>query len=193
MYRNRTILLFLVWFFGYMTVYIFAGGLTILLGDVGFQFPKNGLIVASGIFGFVIAGFIASLLGDKIERKQWLPISAVITLIGGIMISKGISNLALAIVGTLVLFTGTNIWVPISYAWVSESFPTRARASGFALADGLGHIGGGIGLLIVAVMVALTSNILIVFIVIILFQIISAIISQFGPSTANKRLDEISP
>jgi MFS family permease len=192
MYRNRTILLFLVWFFGYMTVYIFAGGLSTILGNF-FPFPENGMIVALGIFGFIIAGVISSQLGDKLERKRWLPISAVITLIGGIAIAEGTTNIEVGVLGAILLFTGTNIWVPITYAWVSESFPTRARASGFALADGLGHIGGGVGLLIVAALLTSGLAILPLFIVIAIFQIISAVISQFGPSTSNKRLDEISP
>jgi MFS family permease len=193
LYRNRTILLFLVWFFGYMTVYITAAGLTSLLAGVGFKAAEGGTVVALGIFGFVIAGVIASFLGDKMERKYWLPISAVITLIGGIAIAEGVNNFPLAVAGAVVLFTGTNIWVPITYTWVSESFPTRARATGFAMADGLGHIGGGIGLIIAGSLLAINTSTLVLFIIIALFQIISAIIAQFGPRTANKRLDEVSP
>lgn len=193
LYRNRTILLFLVWFFGYMTVYITAAGLSSLLAGVGYGFPENGMVVAIGILGFVAAGVISSFLGDKLERKLWLPISAAITLIGGIMIASGVNDFSLAVSGAILLFTGTNIWVPITYAWVSESFPTRARATGFALADGLGHIGGGIGLIIVGALLTSHFTILELFIIIALFQIISAAIAQFGPRTANKRLDEVSP
>ena len=193
LYRNRTILLLLVWFFGYMTVYITAAGLSSLLVGVGYAFPENGMVVAIGIIGFIVAGIIASFLGDKMERKYWLPISAVITLIGGVAIAMGVNNFPLAVTGAVVLFTGTNIWVPITYTWVSESFPTRARATGFAMADGLGHLGGGIGLIIVGALLASGQSILALFVIIAIFQIISAIIAQFGPKTANKRLDEVSP
>jgi len=194
LYRNRTILLFLVWFFGYMTVYITAAGLAPLLVGVGYAFPENNIVVAIGIFGFLVAGVIAAFLGDKMERKRWLPISAAITLVGGIAIGLGSNNLPLAVLGALIVFTGTNIWVPITYAWVTESFPTRARATGFALADGLGHIGGGIGFIIIAsALLSLNLSALELFIIIAIFQIISAAIAQFGPKTANKRLDEVSP
>ncbi len=87
LYRNRTILLFFVWFFGYMTVYINAAGLSTILAGAGFAFPENGIVVALGIFGFVVAGVMAFFLGDKMERKLWLPISAAITLVGGILSS----------------------------------------------------------------------------------------------------------
>jgi MFS family permease len=126
------------------------------------------------------------------ERKLWLPISAALTLIGGVAIAFGVNDFPLAVAGALVLFTGTNIWVPITYTWVSESFPTRARATGFAMADGLGHIGGGIGLIIVGALLASGQSILALFVIIALFQIISAGIAQLGPQTANKRLDEVS-
>jgi len=197
-YRNRTILLFLVWFFGYMTVYINAAGLSSILAGAGFGFPENGMIVALGISGFVVAGIMASFLGDKMERKFWLPISAAITFIGGLVIAFGINNLTLAVLGAFLIFVGMDFWVPISYTWVSESFPTRARATGFALADGLGHLGGGIGLIIVGALLSIMTkgsmqSILVLFIIIASFQIISAIIAQFGPRTANKRLDEVSP
>jgi MFS family permease len=198
MYRNRTILLFLVWFFGYMTVYINAAGLSSILAGAGFGFPENGIIVALGITGFVVAGIMASLLGDKMERKLWLPISAAITFVGGLAIAFGLNNLTLAVIGAFLIFVGMDFWVPITYTWVTESFPTRARATGFAMADGLGHLGGGIGLIIVGALLATmksgsVQSILVLFIVIASFQIISAVIAQFGPRTANKRLDEVSP
>ncbi|TRM93675.1 MFS transporter, partial [Sulfolobus sp. A20-N-G8] len=89
----------------------------------------------------------------------------------------------------------------ISYTWTAESFPTRARSTGFAMCDGLGHIGGGIGLIAVASFVSslissgvTTSLVIEVFIIIGVFQLISTIIAiSAGHKTANKRLDEISP
>jgi MFS family permease len=195
LYRNRTILLFLVWFFGYMTVYIIAAGLSPILAEVGYKFPENNIVVALGVFGFVIAGVLAAFVGDKMERKLFLPIAAVITFVGGIAVASGVNNLALAVTGALLIFIGMDFWVPIAYAWVTESYPTRARATGFALADGLGHVGGGLGLIIVAAgLTTIFKNaILPLFVLIAAFQIISAIIAQFGPKTANKRLDEVSP
>ena len=198
MYRNRTILLFLVWFFGYMTVYINAAGLSSILAGAGFGFPENGIIVALGITGFVVAGVLAAIVGDKMERKKWLPISAAVTFVGGLAIAFGLNNLTLAVIGAFLIFVGMDFWVPITYTWVTESFPTRARATGFAMADGLGHLGGGIGLIIVGALLATmksgsVQSILVLFIIIAMFQIISAVIAQFGPKTANKRLDEVSP
>ena len=176
-----------------MTVYINAAGLSTILAGAGFAFPENGIVVALGIFGFVVAGIMAFFLGDKMERKLWLPISAAITFVGGILIAFGISNLGLAAIGALLIFIGMDFFVPITYTWVTESYPTRATATGFAMADGLGHLGGGIGLIIVGALLSImksasVESILVLFVIIAMFQVISAIIAQFGPKTANKRL-----
>jgi MFS family permease len=81
----------------------------------------------------------------------WLPIAAVLTIIGTIMIAAfASSNFALAAIGSIITFFGFNLWVPMTYAWSAENYPTRARATGFALVDGVGHLGGGVGILFIA-------------------------------------------
>lgn len=192
LYRNRTILLFVIWFLGYMTIYTVAAGATVILAAVGFPFPENNIIVAVGIIGFVIAGILAAFLGDKMERKRWLPIAAIITLIGALLVGSGTTNFTVAAVGITLIFLGMDFWVPITYTWVAESFPTRARATGFALADGGGHIGGGIGLIITAALIT-SLPLMGVMLTIAGFQILSAVVAQAGPKTTNKRLDEVSP
>ena len=196
-YRNRTILLFLVWFFGYVTIYIISAALSPLLVALGFPFPENGMIVALGVFGFVLAGLFVVSIGDKMERKLWAPVGAVITTVGAISIGFfGLGNFGLATLGAFLIFVGIDIWVPITYAWSTESFPTRARATGFALADGVGHLGGGIGLIAVAAVISLLLPVfgtIGIFLVVALFQTISAALAQMGPKTANKRFDEVSP
>ncbi|MCL5067880.1 MAG: MFS transporter, partial [Thaumarchaeota archaeon] len=135
--------------------------------------------------------------GDKMERKLWAPVGAVITTVGAISIGFfGLGNFALATLGAFLIFVGIDIWVPITYAWSAESFPTRARATGFALADGVGHLGGGIGLIAVAAVTSLLLPVfgtIGIFLVVALFQAISAALAQMGPKTANRRFDEVSP
>jgi MFS family permease len=122
-----------------------------------------------------------------------LPIAAAVTFIGGIFVAFGVNHFDIAVTGAFLIFFGMDFWVPIAYTWVTENFPTRARATGFAMADGLGHLGGGIGLIIVGALIASGLPILTLFVIIAMFQIISSVIAQFGPKTANKRLDEVSP
>jgi Major Facilitator Superfamily. len=199
-YLRRWIVLMLMWFFGYITVYTNAAGLTTILSALGYPPPEAGMIAALGVLGFIAVPLVLIFLGDKMERKIWVPISAAISLLGGITLAFSGSNLGLAVLGAMILFFGIDLWIPISYTWTTENFPTRARVTGFGLADGLGHIGGGIGAFAVALQIGSilsggvnSSSSLEVFMLMISFQVISALISLAGIKTAKRRLDEISP
>jgi MFS transporter, putative metabolite:H+ symporter len=214
LYLKRTILLAVVWFLGYVTVYAIAQGLTSLLASILPPPPglppaaaaaavagEAGVIAAFGTFGFVGCTIFAFFYGERLERKLWLPISAVLTLIGGLMIAVfASSNFALAAIGSIITFFGFNLWVPMTYTWSTESYPTRARATGFALVDGIGHLGGGVGILFIAPLIpglikayGATTGSVIIFVIIAAFLIAAAIIAQFGTPTRQKRLDEVSP
>ena len=145
LYLRRTILLVIVWFLGYVTVYAIAQGLTSLLDGMHYPPPESGMIAAFGTFGFIATAVFAYFFGERLERKLWLPIGALLTLIGGVLIGvAGPNNFGVAAIGAIITFFGFNLWVPMTYTWSTENYPTRARATGFALVDGIGHLGGGV-------------------------------------------------
>lgn len=214
LYISRTIFLVIVWFLGYVTVYAIAQGLTSLLVEMlplpaglpvaaaaGAVAGEAGMIAAFGTIGFILCAIFAYLFGESLERKIWLPIAAVLTLGGGILIAlTAATNFPLAVLGSIITFFGFNLWVPMTYTWSTESYPTRARATGFALVDGIGHLGGGVGILFIAPLIPVlmkslggTTGPVVIFVIIVAFLIVAAIIAQFGSSTRNKRLDEFSP
>src|SRR5437764_8096942 len=214
LYLMRTVLLVVIWFLGYVTVYAIAQGLTTLLAGI-LPPPANlpppaaeaavageaGVIAAFGTFGFLATAIFAYFFGESLERKLWLPIAAVLTLIGSILIAGfAFSHFALAAIGSIITFFGFNLWVPMTYSWSTENYPTRARATGFALVDGIGHLGGGIGILFIAPLIptllaslGTTTGPIVIFLIIDAFLIVAAIIAQFGTATRRKRLDEVSP
>ncbi len=102
------------------------------------------------------------------------------------------STIGVAFIGSILIFAGFNMWVSPTYAMSAESFPTRARTSGFALVDGVGHIGGGIGVLAIAPVLPHMST-LGALMLISSFLVIAAIIAQFIPHTRGRSLDDISP
>jgi MFS family permease len=205
-YLRRVILLFVMWFFAYMTVYSIAAGLTVILNALGYAPPEAGIIAAMGTIGFILCGLFAFYFGERLERKYWLPIGAALTLIGGVLIAIAgrptsatvTGSVVLAFIGSIVLFFGFNVWVPITYAWSTENFPTRARTTGFGIVDGIGHIGGGVGLVVItgSVLPQLDSGpngVLYAFLLIGAFLVVAAVIAQFGIATRGKRLDAVSP
>jgi hypothetical protein len=131
-YVRRILLLVTMWFVGYVTVYAFAAGFTSLLTALGYAPPEAGVIVAVGAFGFLGCAVAAALWAERLSRKVWLPISAAITVLGGIVIAAGGDTRGIAFIGAAIVFFGFNLWVPMTYARSAESFPTRARTTGFA-------------------------------------------------------------
>jgi len=192
-YLRRTLVLLFMWFFAFITVYGIGAGLTTVLASLNYPPPEAGLIAAVGTFGFIAVALFAYRFGEALERKYWLPISAVLTIIGGLIIAlSGTGNFAGAAIGSIILFIGFNLFVPMCWAWSAENYPTRARASGFALVDGIGHIGGGVGILVLAPLIPKMGPV-ITFLVFGGLLVVSSAIAQLGTATRSKRLDEVSP
>jgi MFS family permease len=198
LYLRRTLILLPVWLFGYVTIYTISAGFTSVLATLGYPPPEAGLITAIGGLGFLLCALFAAAFGDRLERKWWLPIGTVITLVGCVMVALGgqFSNPhaipLVAFLGSIILFFGFNVWVPMTYTWSTENYPTRARTTGFGIVDGVGHIGGGFGMLVVAPVIPLLSP-LPALLLIGGFMVIASVIAQFGIATRGKRLDEVSP
>ena len=192
-YLRRTLLLFSMWFVAFMTVYTIGVGITTILATLGYPPPEAGMITALGVFGFIACAVFDYGFGERLERKTWLPISAVLTIIGGLIIAlSGASNFWVTVIGAIILFIGFNLFVPMAWAWSAENYPTRARATGFALVDGIGHIGGGVGILLIAGNIT-TLGPVGTFLVIGGCLVVAAIIAQFGTATREMRLDAVSP
>ena len=192
LYRNRTLLLTTMWFLAYITVYSFAAGFTTLLSALKFPPPEAGLITAVGTFGFVLCAVVSYAHGERMERKHWMLLAALITLAGSLLIAFGGREFSLAILGSVIVFFGFNLWVPIVYAWSIEHYPTRARTTGFALVDGIGHLGGGIGIFVIAPLIP-KIGVVGSFLLIGSFLVLAALVAQFGIPTRSRLLDEISP
>ncbi|WP_081411946.1 MFS transporter [Alicyclobacillus herbarius] len=191
-YLRRILLLFFVWLFSYITVYGFSGGMTSLLVGLHYGEGEAGMITAVGVIGMVLSALLAFWIGEKLERKAWLVISALTTMVGGVIIGLAGHNLPVAMIGSIILFLGENFWVPIAYAWTSENFPARARTSGFGLVDSVGHVGAGIGIWAIAPLVTpmgVTKG----FLFISGFLFIAALIALVGIRTKDRALEEVSP
>jgi MFS transporter, putative metabolite:H+ symporter len=191
-YLLRFFVLVFMWFFAYVTVFGFSAGGTSLLTALHYPPSEAGLIIAVGAFGFLACALFAVAFAERLERKLWLPIGAVITIIGSVLVAEAGTSSLVAFLGMGVVFFGFNIWVPMTYTLSAESFPTRARATGFGLVDGLGHLGGGIGVLLIAPQLPHMS-VLGAFLLVSGFLVVAAVIAQFAVNTRARRFEEMSP
>ena len=151
MYLRRVVLLVLVWLTGYVTVYGFSAGFTSVLTAQGYEPPEAGVIVAVGAFGFLLCaarrGPVLGAPGPQavaadLRRRSRSP-GCVVIAAAGDTLGDRVHRLG----GHLLRLqpVGADDLRPLR-----RSFPTRARTTGFALVDGVGHLGGGIGVLLIA-------------------------------------------
>lgn len=193
LYLKRTILLMVIWLVGYITVYSLVAGVTTLLAALGYSLSQAGIIAAMGTLGGILCAIVAYFYSERLERKYWLLIAALLNIAGGVIVAlSGSSNMGLTSLGSVLLSLGAYLWLPTTYTWSTENYPTRARATGFALVDGVGHVGGGIGVVYIASL-AVKLGPLGTFLLLGCLLLMAAFLAQFGMATRSKRLDEVSP
>jgi MFS family permease len=192
-YRNRVLLLTVVWFAGYATVFSYSTGSTVVLTSaLHFTAPVAGMITAVGGLGFIAQGLFSARFSESLERRYWLPVAAVLTTVGAVLIAELGQHITWAFIGSFIVFFGFNVWVPPTFALSSESFPTRIRSAGFGLVDGLGVSGGAMGVLVIAPVVPHLSP-LPALLVVSSFLWVAAALAQFSPRARNRVLEELSP
>ncbi|PMP97806.1 MAG: MFS transporter, partial [Nitrososphaera sp.] len=109
------------------------------------------------------------------------------------LLAPAVGDMALALLGSFVYFLGFNMVMPIAFTVTAELFPTRARASGFALSEGLGHIGGAISMFAASAILYITSDSLLALLAVTSFQVAAAVLIQLAPRTTARILEEVSP
>lgn len=140
-YRGRLLLLVAVWFVYYVGNY---GWLTLnanLFTDKGYSLTDSiTYLLISGI-GFLVGAYATTHFTDRIERKHSIAVIAVAWGICLLVIGFFVSPAIIIVFGFLASAT-IGLLVPLLYTYTAEHFATNARASGIALSDGLGHLGG---------------------------------------------------
>ncbi|MDR0479379.1 MAG: MFS transporter [Burkholderiaceae bacterium] len=143
-YLSRLTLLFALWFFWYISAYVWLGlGPTFFVAH-GYTLTKSILFLLATSVGTPVGALLATALGDTYERKH--------SVLAGMLVWT-FSFVAIGVIDTPVVITlsvflisaSLGFFLPLLYALTAESFPTRARATGIALTDGLGHLGGAVG------------------------------------------------
>lgn len=139
-----TLLLFFIWTILYFPVYGFATEGIPLLVQSGYTLEISTTISFSGVAGAIIATLIASQLSDRISRK-W--VAAIVTFVlAACAFALGFHVATWLIVLTVILLSfQTAMFTAVFYVSTAEHFPTAARNTGLACADGLGHVGGVVG------------------------------------------------
>ncbi|EPZ45403.1 MFS transporter [Alicyclobacillus acidoterrestris] len=142
-YVWRMIILLLYWFLWYVGDYAYLGMAPTVLVQSGFGLGNSiGFSAISGI-GFIVGALYVLFFGDSIERKYSLIGMGIIGAVAVIIAGFAPSPIMVIVAGFLFTMTIAMLSA-IGYIITAEHFPTRARSSGLAMCDGIGHLGGAI-------------------------------------------------
>ncbi|WP_284285403.1 MFS transporter [Alicyclobacillus fastidiosus] len=143
-YIGRVILLLVMWFVWYLGCYTWLGMAPTFFVDKGYTLTGSiGFMLAASI-GYPVGSILSTWLGDRFERKYTILVGMVVWTVGFLAIAF-FSSPSLIYTAVFVLSGSLGFFLPLMYALTSESFPTRARATGVSLTDGIGHLGGAVG------------------------------------------------
>jgi len=198
-YGPRLAVVATFWFLDYTLAYGFLGFAPLIFVTSGFLFTSAVWYIGLGSFGYIIGAISMTFIADRWERK-FLVIIAIIPAIISVFIFAWaliIHSDILITLGALLASFATAFAVP-AYTYTAEIFPTRARATGFALSDGIGHFGGAIVPFIFSAVVVLSASDIVstgskFFIILGIAEIIAALVLLAGPKSTNIRLESLSP
>ncbi len=187
-YLRRVIVFFGLWFFWYIGNYGF-------LGDAATLFKAQHLsagttYLAIGAIGYPVGAAIMIAGIDRYERK-WLLLSSSLVWLAGMLLVGSAGSEAVVIIGAFLASTALGMFLQAGYTYTAESFPTRARASGFALCDGIGHGGGALGGLYLPNLITALSFFA-GFALIGVTGLIAGLIALAGPAASGLALEKVS-
>ncbi|WP_434569913.1 MFS transporter [Pseudomonas sp. Z3-8] len=195
LYRQRTMVIWSVWFFALLGFYGLTSWLSALLQQSGFAVTQSVyytvLISLGGIPGFLMAAWLVERWGRK-------PVCVITLLGGGVMaFLYGQSavfggNVTLLISsGLLMQFFLFGMWA-VLYTYTPELYPTSARATGSGFASAVGRIGSLLGPLVTGLVFPITGQGGVFALGALCFAVAAGVVWLFGMETRGKTLEELS-
>lgn len=189
-YAKRLAVFIPMWFLWYIGNYGFLGDAADLISSHGAQIGGSILYLAIGSIGYPLGTILMSLAVDRLERNVLILASTVIWLAGMVLVAT-FAGPATIYVGAFLASLALGAYLQVAYTYTAESFPTRARSTGFAFSDGIGHAGGAAGALLLPVVVGAWSFFA-GFTLIGITGVLAGIIAMVGPAATGQHLEQVS-
>jgi putative MFS transporter len=159
-YGQRTLLLLTVWILAYSGIFYGFGGYEPSLLHAYHLSPGNtfGVILVSTIVGGGVGVGFCSWLGERVERRNTILVAALVNVAALAVLYFIHSVVAAYVLLTLSWGAATTLLFNL-YNYTAASYPTRLRATGMGLTDGLGHLGAVFGPIVAGALFAATEHV----------------------------------
>lgn len=191
-YLGRWLLLMFIWIFIYLSDYAWLGLAPTLLVDKGYSMTSSIVFLLATGIGYPVGALFSTWLGDRFERKYSIIIGVLVWVVGLVLLGIFPSPAMIYIDG-FILSVALVFFFPLLYALTAESFPTQARATGVAMTDGIGHVGGALApILALATYAAFgAAGFKMAFFYMAVTALIGAILLPFGLAATKKSLEVV--
>jgi putative MFS transporter len=152
-------------------------------------FMVTTLMTAVGIVGVVVSAWLVDVVGRKWVIGLSGPIAALAMVIFALQLDiPSAAKLWIGVFGFVIELT-----IPALYAYVSELYPTRLRASGFGWSSTISRIGAGFVPLIFGSLLWPYFGLPVTFLIIGVLTLLAVLwMAVAAPETKGRELDEIT-
>ena len=187
-YARRLALFVPMWFFWYIGNYGFLGDAAQLYKNQGLS--AGILYLAIGAIGYPVGALLMMAAVERVERR-WLIFGATLVWLAGMLMVGTAAGEGIVIGGSFLASLALGSYLQAAYTYTAESYPTRARASGFAFSDGIGHLGGVVGAVVLPILVT-DLSFFAGFAIIGVTGLVAGGFAAFGPSSTRQSLEQVS-
>lgn len=189
-YAGRLAVFMSMWFLWYIGNYGFLGDAASLIEEHGAAVGGSILYLAIGSIGYPVGAALMIGLVDRVERRLLILGATIVWLVGMLLIGSFASS-ATIYVGAFLASLALGSYLQVAYTFTAESFPTRARSTGFAFSDGIGHAGGALGALVLPIVVG-SFSFFVGFAAIGVTGLLAGLVALVGPAATGQRLERVS-
>jgi putative MFS transporter len=191
-YRNRTIVLCLMWILQTLGFYGFEAWVPTLLVKHGITLTHSLTYVTLMNIGAPIGALLASYVSDRFERKHSIAVTAAAIAVFGLLYGMSFIPALIVVFGLLVGML-IQTFASLIYAYTPEQFPTDMRNGATGFTYSLGRLANVANAFVIA---AIFTHIGYgaVFIYIAGAWMLTALLTlAFGPRTTGQRLEVLNP
>ena len=194
-YAQRTLMVWLLWFFALLGYYGLTTWLGALLQQAGYPVTKSVfytlLISLAGIPGFLTSAWLVEAWGRKPTCILMLLGSAALAYLYGSTAANAGDQTQLIAFGLGMQFFMFGMW-SVLYAYTPELYPTRCRATGGGFASSIGRIGSLIGPYVVGVILPVAGQIGVFALGASCFVVAALVVVALGVETKGRVLEDVS-
>ena len=129
---------------------------------------------------------------ERFGRKRTAVTAFILTVVAALAWSNASSVTAVLVIGFIMIFF-TQLAGNSSQIFISEVFPTNARASGFGLAQVAGRAGAAVAILVIPLIQKTWSETAVFAAIAVIVAIAAVAVTQVGPEARGLGLDEVAP